>query len=343
LTTANSPVCIGQPLSLTATSTPGVTYIWNGPAGFSTLTQNPTISNAGSSHAGSYTVKAIDNGCTSVEDTIHVAVITAPNVGIYPSPSDTICQGARLTLVGTPTNGGSAPQYQWYKNNIAIPSATTTSYTSNTAADKDIFYCTMTTTGVCADPYTDTSNRIPITVLPWLTPSVSIAATPNTPVNGGEMITFNATPVNGGTKPVYQWKRNNADVIGAISNTWGSPSLANADTICVVMTSNYRCPSPATAKSNCIVVQINTTGIDNTTLLNGIKIYPNPVTDVLHIEGIQPITTIQLFDVTGRLVVTSTAQQSTATISTHTLAAGTYMLQLILPNGEKLNSKLTKQ
>jgi hypothetical protein len=247
ITTANSPVCIGQSLNLTATSTPGGTYIWNGPAGFSTLTQNPNISNANSSHAGSYTVRAIDNGCASVEDTIHVAVITAPNVGIYPSPSDTICQGARLTLVGTPTNGGSAPQYQWYKNNIAIPAATTTSYVTNTAADKDIFYCTMTTTGVCADPYTDTSNRIPITVLPWLTPSVSIAATPNTPVNGGEMITFNATPVNGGTKPVYQWKRNNADVIGAISNTWGSPSIANADTICVVMTSNYRCPSPATA------------------------------------------------------------------------------------------------
>ncbi len=343
VTTANSPVCIGQSLNLTATSTPGVTYIWNGPAGFSTLTQNPTISNAGSSHAGSYTVRAIDNGCTSVEDTIHVAVITAPNVGIYPSPSDTICQGARLTLVGTPTNGGSAPQYQWYKNNIAIPSATTTSYVTNTAADKDIFYCTMTTTGVCADPYTDTSNRIPITVLPWLTPSVSIAATPNTPVNGGEMITFNATPVNGGTKPVYQWTRNNADVIGAISNTWGSPSLANADTICVVMTSNYRCPSPATAKSNCIVVQINTTSIDNATLLNGIKIYPNPTSNNITIEGIQTATTIQLFDVTGRQVINTTAQQSTATINTHTLAAGTYILQLTLPNGEKLNSKITKQ
>jgi hypothetical protein len=78
-------------------------------------------------------------------------------------------------------------------------------------------------------------------------------------------------------------------------------------------------------------------------LLNGIKIYPNPVTDALHIEGIQPATTIQLFDVTGRLVATATAQQATATISTNTLAAGTYILQLTLPNGEKLNSKITKQ
>jgi hypothetical protein len=109
------------------------------------------------------------------------------------------------------------------------------------------------------------------------------------------------------------------------------------------MTSNYRCPSPATAKSNCIVVQINTTGIDNTTLLNGIKIYPNPVTDAIHIEGIQPATTIQLFDVTGRPAISTTSQQSIATISTNALAAGTYILQLTLPNGENLNSKITKQ
>ncbi|HEY1032561.1 MAG TPA: SBBP repeat-containing protein, partial [Flavipsychrobacter sp.] len=325
---ANTPVCIGRALNLTATASNATGYVWYGPGGYTSSTQNPTIASATAAVNGTYTVIAYNAACSSAAATVNVTTATGPVTNIYPSPGDSICSGSVIKFTAVPSAPGLSPQYQWYKNNIAIPSATTTSYTSNTTADKDIFYCTMTTTGVCADPYTDTSNHIPITVLPWLTPSVSIAATPNTPVNGGDMITFAATPVNGGTKPVYQWKRNNADVIGAISNTWGSPNLANADTICVVMTSSYRCPSPATAKSNCIVVQINTTGIETTTLLNNIKIYPNPVTDAIHIEGIQTATTIQLFDVTGRLVINTTAQQSIATIGTHTLAVGTYILQL---------------
>ncbi|HEY1032288.1 MAG TPA: T9SS type A sorting domain-containing protein [Flavipsychrobacter sp.] len=78
-------------------------------------------------------------------------------------------------------------------------------------------------------------------------------------------------------------------------------------------------------------------------LHNNIKIYPNPTSNNITIEGIQPATIIQLFDVTSRLVINTTAQQPTATISTHTLAAGTYILQLTLPDGEKRNSKITKR
>lgn len=100
------------------------------------------------------------------------------------------------------------------------------------------------------------------------------------------------------------------------------------------------------SSNNLFVAKLSyTTGIETTTLSgnNNIKIYPNPTSNNITIEDIQPATTIQLFDVTGRLVATTTAQHSTTTISTYTLAAGTYILHFTLPNGKKLNSKITKQ
>ena len=46
VTNSNSPVCIGSPLELTAETIEGGTYLWTGPNGFSSLTQNIEIPDA---------------------------------------------------------------------------------------------------------------------------------------------------------------------------------------------------------------------------------------------------------------------------------------------------------
>ena len=82
---ANTPVCVGQALSLNAGVTaPG--YLWNGPAGFVSTVQIPIIPGATNSFAGTYSVKAIDGGCISTTATVNVTVIPAPTVSMYPSP-----------------------------------------------------------------------------------------------------------------------------------------------------------------------------------------------------------------------------------------------------------------
>src|SRR5205814_8019076 len=64
----------------------------------------------------------------------------------------------------------------------------------------------------CASPTTAPSNTLTMTVNPTVVPAVSIAANPGTTICAGTSVTFTATPVNGGTTPSYQWKKNGVNV-----------------------------------------------------------------------------------------------------------------------------------
>jgi gliding motility-associated-like protein len=93
-----------------------------------------------------------------------------------------------------------------------------------------------------------------VVVNPTITPSVNISAQA-TAVCQGNPITFNASPVNGGTTPVYQWQVNGVNT-GTNNAAYSSNTLANGDTITCVITSNATCPAPPTALSNSIPLTI---------------------------------------------------------------------------------------
>src|SRR4030067_872021 len=75
---SNSPVCSGQTLSLTASST-GTTYFWSGPNSFTSTSQNPTIAGVTTASSGTYSVTATNNGCTSAAGTTSVTVNQIPS------------------------------------------------------------------------------------------------------------------------------------------------------------------------------------------------------------------------------------------------------------------------
>src|SRR5690606_37877067 len=93
---SNSPICAGTSLNLTASTIPGVSYNWSGPA-FTSNLQNPVINPAPASAAGVYSVNVTDgNGCNSATATTNVTINTGvtPSVGAFPNPNDTVCPGA---------------------------------------------------------------------------------------------------------------------------------------------------------------------------------------------------------------------------------------------------------
>ncbi|MFL5747829.1 MAG: beta strand repeat-containing protein, partial [Niastella sp.] len=73
---SNSPVCTGNTLNLFASG--GVSYVWNGPNGFSSTQQNPVIANTTGAASGTYTVTVTTaTGCISTTTT-DVTVNAAP-------------------------------------------------------------------------------------------------------------------------------------------------------------------------------------------------------------------------------------------------------------------------
>jgi len=107
-----------------------------------------------------------------------------------------------------------------------------------------------------------------ISILPLVTPSVSVATTPGDTVCAGTSTTFTATPVNGGTTPAYEWKVNGTTVATTTAAHVYAP--ADGDVVTVIMTSSEACPSPATASASQTMVVVS-----NETPVVSIAVGPN--------------------------------------------------------------------
>lgn len=105
---SNSPVCTGTSLNLTATTVASAAYSWSGPNGFTSTSQNPSISSITSAAAGVYTVSASISGCTSSNAYAVVVAATTPTV----TPSSAARCGTGTVALSA--SGGSAGNYRWY-------------------------------------------------------------------------------------------------------------------------------------------------------------------------------------------------------------------------------------
>jgi hypothetical protein len=150
---------------------------------------------------------------------INSSAAAVASVSIASSDADnTICSGTSVTYTATPTNGGSAPTYQWQVNgsNVGTNSAT---YTTTTLTNGQSVTCIMTSnlTGVTGSPAT--SNAIVTTVN--ATPATPTITT-NSPVCAGSAINLSTTAVTGAT---YAWSGPNS-----FTSATQNPTIANATT-----------------------------------------------------------------------------------------------------------------
>lgn len=257
-------MCAGTNVTFTATPINGGTtpvYQWK-KNGSNVGTNSVTYSDNGLANGDVITVDMTSNAACATPVTVTSGPITMtitptvlPAVSIAANPGATICAGTNVTFTATPTNEGTTPIYQWKKNGTNVGTNSTT-YSDNALANGDVITVDLTSNANCASPVTVTSSSITMVVNANVTPSVSIAANPGATVCAGTNVTFTATPTNGGTTPVYQWKKNGTNV-GTNSVTYSDNALANGDIITVDMTSNETCPVPATVTSNSITMTVN--------------------------------------------------------------------------------------
>jgi hypothetical protein len=259
-----STICVGGAAIFTATPVNGGTtpsYQWK-INGINAGTNNPSFTTTTLTNGQIVTCVMTSNATcaspvsvTSNAITMTVNPFVAPSVSIAANPGNTICAGTNVTFTATPTNGGTAPAYQWKLNGVNVGTNSAT-YSNNALTNGQIVTCVMTHNNPCGSPATATSNAITMTVNPVVVPSVSITANPGSTICAGTSVTFTATPTNGGTTPAYQWKVNGTNV-GTNSATFTTTTLTNGQIVTCVLTSNATCASPTTATSNAITMTVN--------------------------------------------------------------------------------------
>lgn len=233
--TSNSPVCAGQTLNLGTTAT-GVTYVWSGPNGFSSSTQNPVINNVTAAYSGSYSLYTVSAGCTSAAATVNVTVNPQPATPVAGANAP-VCAGQSLNLSGT---GSGSAQYTWSGPNGFSSAQQNPVINPATVADSGLYTLYITENG-CTSA-TVTYNAV-VYALP-ATPSVLS----NSPVCTGNPIHLSTTAGSG----LYAWNGPNGFSSGLQNPVIASATLADAGNYSLVIIQNGCTSQAATVTVNVV-------------------------------------------------------------------------------------------
>lgn len=204
--TNSGPICVGNPLSLTASPSPAIpingvySYAWTGPNGFTSNLQNPSIPNPTIAASGTYTC-TINSPCGSVQVTTQVIVTPSPTATIINNTGvNTI--DCNVPVINVTAGGGTT--YAW-DNGLG---------TNNTASISSAGLYTVTVTN--AQGCTDTASI-----------AVSVAPTPTISFNGAAICEGQSTTLNATVSPAG----------GTIA--WNSGQTATTITVNPIQTTTY--------------------------------------------------------------------------------------------------------
>lgn len=301
--TVNTPT-ICSGQSANLTANGATTYSWSSGQTTSAINVTPASTT-------NYTVYGTSSSCTN-SLTTSVVVNPTPTVTVN---SATICAGQTAVLTA---NGASA--YSWSSG----PSTQSISVnpTSNT---------TYTVTGLSGSCTGSALSSVIVNALP----TVSLAATSNTACTsstGGIPVTLTGSPAGG----LYSGT-------GVTGNTFNTQATAGTYTATYSFTNSATGCSNSTSTS--IVVNV-CTGIE---LLSGtsekMQIYPNPASEYFVLSGNNSgeALTINIYDATGKIVISQITSSQKETIALDKLAKGTYFVEVTTQQIRLYKTTIIKQ
>lgn len=288
LTVASTSLCAGNSITLTGGTTPATTYTWSNGANTTSISVSPTVST-------NYTVTA-NNSCGTSSAVATVSVSNLPSISL---PSSTVMCGSNpVTLNAT---GSSVNSYSWntgaVTSSISVSPTVTTNYT-------------VTGTGACGIATATT------TVLIGTTPTVSAVSSESTIcANNSAVLT-----ASGSTGSTFSWNT------GASS---ASISVSPSVTTVYTVTADNGC---GTATASVSLNVVTCTGVNELSGSENILLYPNPADDFLHIvipnELLSFVTSIEIRDALGRLVLKETQSGDITKIDLSHMEHGIYFIQI---------------
>lgn len=262
VTTPSTSICSGTSTLFSATVQYGgnsPTYQWK-KNGINVGANSNTYNDNSLVNGDIINCTLISNATCITENTVNsnsiIMTVTTPlNTSVAISASaNNICFGTPVTFATSITNGGLTPIFAWFKNGVNL-SLTSPTYTNNLLNNGDIITCSVTSSLSCVTSSMVTSSPIVMSVTQLVFPFVTITS----PVNSAcrDMpVTFTASSLNGGSLPLYQWKKNGA-LVGSTSNIYSDNTLINGDMITCTLTSNANCVSVQQVTSNPLSISIH--------------------------------------------------------------------------------------
>lgn len=227
---ASQTIVAGSPVtfSVTATGSEPLWYQWfknNNPI-LGAMSANYTISSVQSADAGTYFCIVTNTVTSAFSQSATLTVIAPPTITTQPI-SATVNPGTRATF-SVAASGTPPLYYQWKKDDLPLPGATSTSLVIAAAqnANEGSYTCVVTNAGGSAssapavlsvnDPPNITQHPLSLTV------------------NPGEPATF-AVVVSGTSPFAYQWKKGTAMIAGATNASYTITNAKQTDE------GNYSC------------------------------------------------------------------------------------------------------
>lgn len=322
---ANQNACLNGEVTLTATTTDAQTFRWqvNNNGNWTNINDNATYSGATTNTlqinnvttaitANKYRLVGTNtaSGCSVISEAASINLLGSgfSTIGIFSSTGETICRGQEVSVHAYFTNGGTNPQFVWYRNGTVIPGETAGVLKISTLNNGDVVTSRLFSNAQCVSPSLSDGIRFDVDAIQK--PAVRISSV----YNEDNSTTFTATASGGGVNPRYYWMINKNVIPGEDGATFTTSLLNPGDQVSVSMRSDLPCADPPVVASNSL------TGVEN---LSGnatasFSILPNPNNGSFMIRGLGDSKTageqivVRITNAMGQVV----HQQSIATSTT---------------------------
>ncbi|MEY4126591.1 MAG: hypothetical protein RL737_780, partial [Bacteroidota bacterium] len=222
-------ICQGGNVVLQTAIGAGFQYTWM-KNGMSMINGGNSASFTASS-PGTYTVKIVTpSGCVMYSNPIQVSFIINPTASITANGSLNLCAGNSITL--SAANNANAVSYQWRKNGINIPGATSQTLVVSQSGT----YSVVIANQACPATSAVISNTLTIQVFPNPNPVITSSGTVVSP---GVSVTLSTANGIGNT---YQWYKMLGTTLLAIQGaTQATYTTTSSGTFRVKVTNMYGC------------------------------------------------------------------------------------------------------
>lgn len=276
-----------------------------------------TLKNPGVTYAtpGVYPVTLVCGnyaGSGSVTITGYITVNSLPAASITPPGPQHFCTGGSVLLSANTGNGLS---YAWKKGGTFIAGATSSTYSVTSAGT---YRVQVTNSNGCTKLSTGSVITGP--------PSATITVTGSLNLCPGDSVVLSVPFIAGNS---YQWKRNNANVAGAVSNEYAAYTAGNYK---VTVTDVFACSKTSgtkTVTAGCRTVE----PYDE----NPVNIYPNPSADgfVFHSHTVE-IVHVKVYEPCGKLMLEFEDVKDDDFIFGEGLPRGIYFCEIISGNESRI-------